>query len=257
MATFLFEEIVFGPVNSRRLGISLGVNLLPVDGKICSFDCVYCECGYNKDRRPTSGMPGKEEVIQALEQVLSQRAQAGLALDHITFAGNGEPTLHPQFSSIITATIQLRDQYFPQAQVAVLSNATRIHKPEIIESLLMVDNNILKLDSAIPETVTLLNQPQASFDHSKFYADMKVFAGQFILQTMFLRGELQGVKVDNTSTDELAAYLKILPLLQPRRVQIYSIARDTPQAGLEAVSKEELQAIAQEISDLGIPVDIA
>ncbi len=257
MATFLFDEIVFGPVNSRRLGISLGVNLLPTSGKICSFDCIYCECGLNKDNKPHTKIPTKEAVLTNLESVLAKRAQENLSIDYITFAGNGEPTLHPDFADIIRQTLHLRERFFPHAKVAVLSNATEIHRQEVIDALLLIDDNILKLDSAIPNTIKLINQPQKTFDHDLFYKQLKPFKGKFILQTMFLRGTIGDVTIDNTTPQELEALLAIIPQLAPRSIQIYSIARDTPVSGLKAIEKTELKQIAEKIKALGFPVDIA
>ena len=146
MSTILYDQIVFGPIHSRRLGISLGMNLLPTDGKICSFDCLYCECGFNKDRKTNHRMPTREEVREALKERLTRMQAEGIAPDVITFAGNGEPTLHPDFESIIADTIATRDSFFPKAKIAVLSNATQLHKESVVRALSRVEDNILKFD---------------------------------------------------------------------------------------------------------------
>ena len=189
MQTVLFHEIIFGPIHSRRLGISLGVNLLPVDGKLCSFDCVYCECGYNAQGVGKSGLPSSDRVEEELKSRLQSMHEAGEKLDVITFAGNGEPTLHPEFEKIIDTTLYLRDHYYPEAKISVLSNATRIHDESVFRALNRVDNNILKLDSLRPETVVLIDNPNdPHFDVNKVVDNLKRFSGNVIIQTMFLRG---------------------------------------------------------------------
>ena len=148
MSGFLFNEIIFGPVKSRRLGVSLGINLLPIDYKYCTFNCVYCECGWNEEHKTNhSPLPKREEIALLLTQKLEQLQNDGVVPDNITFAGNGEPTIHPDFAEIVNDTILLRDKFFPKASTTVLSNASLVHKPKIFNALLKVDNNILKLDA--------------------------------------------------------------------------------------------------------------
>lgn len=253
MSTILFDEIVFGPIHSRRLGISLGMNLLPYDGKVCSFDCIYCECGYNKDRRTKSPLPSRENVKLALEDKLQSLEKENIILDVITFAGNGEPTLHPQFADIIDDTIELRNKYVPKAKISVLSNAMHISKENVFNALKKVENNILKLDSAILATVKLIDCPASpSYSIEKQVELFKRFEGNFILQTMFLRGSHNGKIVDNTTEEEISAWLDVVVETQPKEVMIYTIDRETPEKNLEKVSLEKLNEIAQKVEDLGI-----
>lgn len=258
MSTILFNQIVFGPIISRRLGISLGVNLLPYDGKLCSFDCIYCECGYNEDHKTKTKLPDMQTVVQALEDRLSKMEEAGDKLDVITFAGNGEPTLHPDFSEIINETIRLRDKYYPDTKISVLSNAMHIEKQEVFEALKKVDNNILKLDSAFIDTIRLIDRPNSpSYSVEKQVELFKKFDGNFILQTMFLKGEHKGVKVDNTTEEEIRAWLEIVRETNPKEVMIYTIDRETPSKKLEKVSLGKLNEIGERVKQLGIEVNIA
>ena len=190
MSTIIYPSPIFGPVHSRRLGISLGINLLPADGKVCSFDCIYCECGFNKDHRPTLPMPARELVAERLEQQLQQMVADGQLPDVLTFAGNGEPTCHPHFAEIIGDTIRLRDKYCPQAKVAVLSNSTMIHRQEVLDALMLVDDNILKLDTIDPAYINMVDRPNGSYDVQRIIERMKAFNGHLIIQTMFMRGTL-------------------------------------------------------------------
>jgi wyosine [tRNA(Phe)-imidazoG37] synthetase (radical SAM superfamily) len=256
MATFLFDEIIFGPVKSRRLGASLGINLLPNDKKICSFDCIYCECGWTHSESNTTFHP-REEVRENLRLKLEEMKINNQPLDTITFAGNGEPTLHPHFDLIIQDTIGIRNRYFPEAQIAVLSNSSLIHKRKIFTALKRVDQNILKLDSAFPETVELMNQPYPGFNFERMVENLKKFDGQLIIQTMFIRGEYNGKKYDNTTDREITAWLQLLKEIKPAMVMIYTIARDTPAEGIERIEKDELDVIAQKVEDIGIPTQIS
>ncbi|MBR3846244.1 MAG: radical SAM protein [Alistipes sp.] len=256
--TALFEEVIFGPVRSRRLGVSLGVNLLPIHAKLCSFDCIYCECGWNAERRGQMRFNSREEVREALAAKLMQMQAEGVLPDVITFAGNGEPTLHPDFEAVIDDTIALRDRFAPSAKISVLSNATQLHRAEVVRALRRVDNNILKLDSAFDETVRRINRPQqASYSVARLVEQFGCFEGDFILQTMFLRGCCEGEQIDNTTPAEVAAWLDIVAKLHPRQVMVYSIDRDTPCQTLERVSREELQQIATQVEALGIACSVA
>lgn len=258
MSTILFHEIVFGPIHSRRLGASLGMNLLPYDGKLCSFDCIYCECGYNKDFKTKTKLPDRENVKAALEDKLIRLQKENAKIDVITFAGNGEPTLHPQFAGIIDDTIELRNRFFPEAKISVLSNAMHANKQSVFEALQKVDNNILKLDSAILSTVQLLDRPNSpSYTVEKQVDLFKKFEGNFILQTMFVRGSHNGKIVDNTTQKEVDAWLKVVEETQPKEVMIYTIDRETPEKNLEKVSLDKLKEIAKRVEDLGIKVNVA
>lgn len=254
---FLFNNIIFGPVKSRRLGVSLGVNLLPVDAKICSFDCIYCECGFNTTMRE-SPLPTREQVYVTLEAKLQEMVAANELPDVITFAGNGEPTLHAQFEGIIDDTIALRDRYCPEAKVSVLSNSTRMHKPTIFKALQRVDNNILKFDSAIDDTVQRLDRPAGKqFSVEWQLEQFKKFNGNLIIQTLFLRGRLADGIIDNTTEEEVSAWLEALQIIRPKQVMIYSIDRETPTKGLEKIPLETLQQIAERTRKIGFEVMVA
>ncbi len=253
----LFDQIIFGPIKSRRLGLSLGVNLLPIDSKICSFNCIYCECGFNTTMKEFP-MPTREQVKEILSVKLQQMAQTGEIPDVITFAGNGEPTLHPEFEGIIDDTIKLRDSYCPTARVSVLSNSTQIHKPQVFSALKKVDNNILKFDSAIDSTMKLIDQPSGKQITVTWLIDnLKNFEGKLIIQTMFLRGDYQGEKIDNTTDIEVDAWLDALEEIQPEQIMIYSIDRDTPVKNLEKISEKELNLIATKAKKKGFNVSVA
>jgi wyosine [tRNA(Phe)-imidazoG37] synthetase (radical SAM superfamily) len=258
MATFLFDQIIFGPVKSRRLGISLGVNLLPTDSKVCSFDCIYCECGWNpKKREKKAILPTRDEVSAKMEEKLLEMTASGELPDVITFAGNGEPTLHPEFEGIIEDTINLRNQLTPKARIAVLSNATMLHKPSVVRALMKVDDNIQKLDSAFEETIRKMDCPSSNFRLADVVENLKQFNGQVILQTMFLRGTFKGETIDNTVEKEVAAWLKLVTEIKPSQVMIYTIDRDTPASGLEKVTVEELQQIGERVRLLGFKVQVS
>ncbi len=257
MATFLFEDIIFGPVNSRRLGISLGINLVPTTRKICTFDCIYCECGWTNDRHlPSEGFPSRELIVESLEQKLIELGDSGLLPDALTYAGNGEPTLHPEFAGIIDDTIRIRDKYSAQSKVVVLSNASLAHRDGIKEALLRADRNILKLDTGIPETFQRLNQPPASISLEDIIRNLRLFDHNLIIQTLFIRGSHKDRIIDNTTEEELGALLALYDELRPMEIQAYTIARDTPISSLSKVPLEELEDIAVRIRELGIEVSV-
>lgn len=256
MATSLFDKVIFGPVQSRRLGLSLGVNLLPTDNKLCNFNCIYCECGWGGNGSRLH-FNSREEVRKLLTAKLEEMASEGRLPDVITFAGNGEPTMHPEFEQIIDDTIEIRDRLAPETKISVLSNATMIYKDSVRRALGKVDNNILKLDSAFDDTVRLLNDPKGDYSIARTVELMKLFKGKFIIQTMFLRGEYNGRIVDNTTEKEVSAWLEIVKELKPQQVMIYSIDRDTPAENLEKVTKKELEAIASRVEALGISCLVA
>lgn len=258
MSTFLFDDIVFGPVKSRRLGVSLGMNLLPVNRKICSFDCIYCECGLNGQLGDKTGqMPTRDEVRHALYVKLKEMLKDGLKPDVITFAGNGEPTLHPEFSGVIDDTIELRDEYCPEARIAVLSNASRINKPEVVNALLKIEDNIQKLDSGLKETILKLDQPNYPFDLEKTIQELCDFKGKLIIQTMFVTGELEGDIVDNTTEEDINSWLMALERIKPEKIMIYTIERDTPYNSLKKVSLSVLESIAEKARAKGFVVSVS
>ena len=255
--TSLYNNIIFGPIRSRRLGLSLGVNLLPIDSKLCSFDCIYCECGWNDEHPGKRRFNAREDVRAMLDETLQKMVAQGTPPDVITFAGNGEPTLHPYFESIIEDTIALRDKHCPGAKVSVLSNATQIHREDVRRALLRVDNNILKLDSAFDATVQLMNKPQGAYTVARTVELLKAFEGNLIVQTMFLRGEYLGQRVDNTTEEEVSAWLRLVEEIRPKQVMVYSLDRDTPCQTLEKVEKDELRGIAERVEALGIACSVA
>jgi len=252
-----FDQIIFGPIHSRRLGLSLGVNLLPIDAKICSFNCIYCECGFNTTMHD-SPIPTRDQVRETLEAKLQEMVAEGQIPDVITFAGNGEPTLHAEFEGIIDDTIALRNTYCPTAKVSVLSNSTRIHKPHIFAALNKVDNNILKFDSAIDLTMKLMDQPVGKHINVAWFIEhLKKFDGRLIIQTMFLRGEVQGEKLDNTTDEEVEAWIQALEQIRPQQVMIYSLDREAPTKNLQKVNVDELNIIAEKVRVRGFDVSVA
>lgn len=255
--TVLFHSTVFGPIHSRRLGTSLGINLLPDDGKICSFDCVYCEAGYNAQGTGTTGLPSEDKLRLDLENKLKEMIANGDNLDVITFSGNGEPTLHPAFPAIVGIVNELRDKYYPEAKTSVLTNSTRIFDPKVAEALRLVDNNILKLDSAIESTMRTIDNPNSpDFTVERLIEALKQFSGTGIIQTMLLRGSHNGTAIDNTTPEEISALIKAYKEINPRQVMIYSLDRSTPEENLIKVEREELERIAKTMRESGINVTI-
>lgn len=258
MVTILFHSTIFGPVHSRRLGTSLGVNLSPVDGKVCSFDCVYCEAGYNSQGTGKSGLPSREDVARQLESKLKEMSAAGEPLDVITFSGNGEPTMHPDFEGVIDDTLALRDRYYPGAKVSVLCNSTRLDREGVVDGLRKVDNCILKLDSALTPTMRLIDQPVSkSFTCEYVIPQLEAFGDKCIIQTMMLRGNHDGKHIDNTTPGEVDALIEAYKRIKPREVMLYSIDRATPESDLQKVEREELESIACRMRDAGITVQVS
>lgn len=250
MSTIIYPSPIFGPVHSRRLGISLGINLMPADGKICTFDCIYCECGFNKDFRPRLPRPTREEVAKALEKQLTLMVEQEKLPDVLTFAGNGEPTAHPDFAEIISDTIRLRNQYCPNAKVSVLSNATMIHKKKVFDALLLVDNNIQKLDTIDPIYINKVDRPMSGNYHVEdVIRHLKEFNGHVIIQTMFMKGE----DVDNTGDQYVQPWLETVKDIKPQQVMIYTIDRETPDSHLRKATHEELDSIRDRVLACGIP----
>lgn len=257
MSTFLRENIVFGPIHSRRLGNSLGVNILPQGGKICNFDCIYCECGWNKDGHKNNRFPSLTEVITAAEEYFRQLSEAGTKVDSITFSGNGEPTLHPDFPHITEAITSLRDRYLPDARISVLSNATNILRKDISDALMKIDNPILKIDSSDEGIIRIVNRPVGNYSLESIVKAMECFNGNFILQTMFLKNQDPEHTFDLSSDTLAGEWVQLVLRLRPRLVMMYTLDRDTPSRYLEKVSIEKMKEIAAPLMKAGIKVQIA
>lgn len=255
--SILFPSPIFGPIKSRRLGISLGINLMPADGKLCTFDCIYCECGLNANCRTQTKRPTREAVREALEVQLQQMLDKGEAPNVLTFAGNGEPTAHPDFEAIIDDTITLRDKYFPEAKVSVLSNATMLHRPQVVAALRKVDNNILKLDTVSNDYIHRVDCPAPSYDVARIIDQLCAFEGELIIQTLFMKGAHNGLSVDNTGDTYVTPWLEALKRIRPKQVMIYTIDRATPVTGLEKATPDELNAIAERVKSMGFPVSVS
>ena len=258
MSTVIYPSPIFGPVHSRRLGLSLGINLMPADGKVCTFDCIYCECGFNADHRPRQKRPSREEVAAALEQKLKDMQADGRLPDVLTFAGNGEPTAHPQFAGIIDDTLRLRDRYCPEAKVSVLSNATMAMRPEVHAALERVDNNILKLDTVSQEYINRVNRPTyPTYNVQEIIETIRSFRGHAIVQTMFMRGTIDGQDVDNTGEEYVRPWLEAVKNIVPKQVMIYTIDRETPDHDLRKAAPSVLDTIRDRVIATGIPCSAA
>ena len=244
------ETTVFGPIFSRRLGSSLGINLLPQEGKVCNFDCVYCECGWNKDGLGDRLLPSADDVRRVLEAKLEECSRKGTPIDSITFSGDGEPTLNPEFPAIIDLTLVLRDRYYPSAKVSVLSNATRIGRPGVFEALRKVDNPILKLDAPTDAQVALVNKPAGEYHVAEVVEQLKRFKGDFVLQTMFLRGP------GWESAQWVKEWMEIVRELRPHEVMVYTIDRETPMSGLGKYTAAQMQELVQPLINEGFKIQI-
>lgn len=253
MSTIIYPSPIFGPIMSRRLGVSLGINLLPEDGKFCTFNCIYCECGFNEDHRPHRPLPTREEVRTALEAKLKEMQCNGPIPNVLTFAGNGEPTAHPDFAGIVDDVVALRNIYFPNAKVSVLSNSTMIHKPDVFTALKKVDNNILKLDTIDSSYISLVDRPlQSDYNVKRVINDMIRFNGHVIIQTMFMKGKFGDEDVNNTSDNYVLPWLNAVRAIGPQQVMVYTIDRETPDHELRKATHEELDNIANRVRALGI-----
>ncbi|MCQ2119212.1 MAG: radical SAM protein [Bacteroidales bacterium] len=246
------EELVFGPIFSRRLGASLGINLLPREGKLCNFDCIYCECGWNRDGRTNEALPVPYDLERALEARLMECRDNGTAIDSITFSGDGEPTLNPCFAEMVDVALSLRDSYFPSAKVSVLTNATRIGREDVREALLRVDNPILKLDAPTDELAAKINMPQGTYHVDDVVDAMKKFEGNFVLQTMFLRSP----DFDSSSPEVLGAWMDIVRTVRPRELMIYTIDRETPAADLEKFTVQQMEELVRPLAEEGFKIQI-
>ena len=257
MSGFLFDDVVFGPVRSRRLGLSLGINLLPLHLKHCTFNCIYCECGWTKKTGiPDPVFPSRDEVRAFLEQRLIALGAEDYIPDALTYAGNGEPTMHPEFAGIVDDTIVLRDKYVPGSKVTVLSNASMLDDEEIFTALQKLDNNILKLDAGNEKMFNLINNPVVPVGFDNLIGNLKKFNGNLIIQSMFLRGSYKGELIDNTSAQEVDQWLVHLQEIKPKKVMIYPIARATPVHDLEKIPLSELEKIAEKVKNCGLKVNV-
>ena len=269
----LFQSIIYGPIHSRRLGTSLGVELMPLDHKLCTFNCVYCECGWNT---PVSHpkLPTREEVKAAMKKkLISLTAKRSVSetvcqcnglsgeagpIDVITFSGNGEPTLHPDFLGIIEDTCALRDHYCPNAKVSVLSNSTQLGRPDVVQALRLCDNRILKLDAGTDIMMRRIDLPvNPNLTVDQILRWLAPFNGDFTLQTCFLRGEHKGEPIDNTTPEELAAWYQAIETLRPKQIMIYVIDRKTPEEHLSKISREQMESIAAPLIAKGFEVSIS
>ena len=257
MSTVIYDSPIFGPIHSRRLGISLGINLLPKGGKFCSFDCIYCECGLNKERRTKNPLPTADEVVKGLQDKLQELQQEGIVPDVLTFAGNGEPTLHPHFPEIVDRVREVRDAHLGRWAESILSNATQIRRPEIRQALLHFDNNILKLDTVDSAYINNVDRPQGHYDVEEQIACLSLFEGKCIIQTMLMRGEYEGRSLDNTTEQYIAPYLEALRRIKPKAVMLYTLDRETPVSGLEKADPKVMESIAERIRELGIEVSVS
>lgn len=255
--TFLFDNIIIGPIHSRRMGVSLGVNILPINGKLCNFDCIYCECGWNgNDSGASLRFNPMNDILNQLEDTLRSMSERGETMDVITFAGNGEPTTHPDFQEIINKTIVLRDKYFPKVKISILTNAALINKDSVRTALESVDIAMLKIDAVLEDKIKLINSPYASYSLIDVLDGIKKFKGEIVIQTMFLKGFKNGISVDNTGEKDVLAWLEIMKLIKPSRVVIYTIDRDTPLSTLSKVSTDELEDIGKRVESLGVICEV-
>lgn len=257
MSTIIYDSPVFGPIRSRRLGISLGINLLPEGGKLCSFDCIYCECGLNHERRTHNPLPTVEQVISGLRRKLTEMREEGVTPDVLTFAGNGEPTINPHFTEIVDRVLEVRDALCPTAKMSILSNATQIYRPEIREALLRFDNAILKLDTVDPLYIDKVDQPQGHYDVTKQVEYLSMMQGRIIIQTMLMGGSYDGFSTDNTGESYIAPYLEAIRRIRPRQVMLYTLDRETPVQGLKKASRQTMDTIAERIRQMGIEVSVS
>lgn len=250
MATFLFDNIIFGPVKSRRLGNSLGINLLPTNAKFCTFNCVYCECGWNS-KGVKIELPRVGDIVPAMEKYFSENTNP---IDVITFAGNGEPTINPDFPVIVAETVRLRNKYLPNVKISVLTNASNLGNKEVVAALKKIDEPILKIDTFIQSDFELINQPAAGMSIATIVDNIASNFKHPIIQTMFMRGNINNTFFDNTTEESLRVYFETLKRLSPSLVMIYSIARETPLSGLQKVAPDELEKIGADIRTLGFNV---
>ncbi len=254
MAGILFDDIIFGPIKSRRLGNSLGINLLPKTTKVCTFNCIYCECGWGGQAKPTiEKLHPASVIIPVIETTIKTLHQKGAKIDSITYSGNGEPTIHPEFETITDAIIELRNRYFPTTIISCLSNSSQLHRPDVVAALKKIDNPLMKLDTALQSTFLLMNAPYTTIDIATICKQLQIFEGNLTIQTMFLRGTLDnGTPIDNTTDKEITAWIECLKQIRPHTLMLYPIDRETPASNLEKIDKNTLEKIAEKVRKIGI-----
>ena len=253
MSGILFNKIIFGPIHSRRLGNSLGINLMPEDIKLCTFNCVYCECGWGRTSEVQyDKLLHADVMLPILEQRFKELHDKGAVIDSITYSGNGEPTLHPEFEAITDHIIALRNQYFPHTIISCLSNSTQLYREDVLRALKKIDNPMLKLDAGTQCMFNIINKPFHEIDIEDISDKLCQFDGKLTIQTLFLRGESNGQKVDNTSEEEVSAWLQRIHKIHPHTVMLYPIDRETPEKMLTKIDKAELETIAVRIREMGI-----
>lgn len=251
MSTILFDEMIFGPVESRRFGISLGINLLSSDIKVCNFDCIYCECGYSHYDLQIANKFTSETVL--LDE-LNHQFKAGKyeALDAITYAGNGEPTLHPHFDSIARSIKLLRDKYHPNVKIVLLTNGSTLSSKRFKNAAPWIDEICIKLDAGNQEFFDTINHPLGKFTLSQLVESIKSLEIPITIQSIFFRGMVNGNQFDNSDPKHVNAWLELIREIRPELVMIYSISRDTALESLEAISKIKLDNIAAKVHKLDI-----
>jgi wyosine [tRNA(Phe)-imidazoG37] synthetase (radical SAM superfamily) len=232
--------IVYGPILSRRLGRSLGINLLPLNRKVCSFDCIYCQYGsenVTESRERGVPFPTVSEVLTCVESALRKPR----TIDYLTFSGNGEPTLHPEFPDIVKGVLSLRNDLRPQAKLAILSNSSQVNDPEILSALQLLDVPMMKLDAGDEKTFEAINRQAKTVEFAELVNGLKRIKN-LVIQSLLIDGV-----ISNTSGDAFDAWVETLVDLQPCEIHIYSIDRPTPVSGILAVNADRLEKIACEL----------
>lgn len=254
----LFENTIIGPIHSRRLGNSLGINLLPLKRKFCTYDCIYCECGWNEETIGNKvDLPSYDDVSEQLRRRISELKAEGVSVDSFTFAGNGEPTLHPDFPKVVDLVVEMRNEHYPNAVITLLTNATQLSRPEIYEALMKLDNPVLKLDAGTMAMRNNINKPTAEkYSFDELVNNLIRFGNRGIIQTLLLRGTNDGKTISNVSDEDFGEYIKLLKKIGPKYVMLYAIDRATPEKNLEKLTVDELEFYAQQIRNEGIDVKV-
>lgn len=250
----LQDELVYGPVRSRRLGWSLGVNVFPPGRKICNFNCAYCQYGWTRESESAvapEDWPAPTSIADAVRLALRKIKRAGRHLDRITLAGNGEPTLHPRFSEIVERLRIVRDEECHDARLAVLSNAGTLDRPAVLDALRRVDEAYLKLDTADAGTFKRLNGAPTGLP--RILEALRTLP-HVTIQSLFTRDATR--RVDNTTPEEVERWIAALKAIAPEAVHVYSVDRDPAWAALEKISKEEMQAIVDRARAAGLAATV-